>query len=108
MSKYRRLGLETYGDKCEICGFSIVEVHHIDYQEHQEVEDYIRYLSKNNHDVSKLVEEAKELGYLNWDGHQLSKDDRSENLAVLCPNCHRFIHRLNVGKKILRVLDKRK
>jgi hypothetical protein len=105
---YREDGLATYGDKCEICTYAITEVHHIDYQEHQEVEDYLRYLSKHGNNITNLVKEAKEQGYLYWDGHQLSKDDRSTNLAVLCSNCHSLIHRMDVGKKLLKVLNKRR
>ena len=105
---YRQDALTTYGNKCEICANSIVEVHHIDYQEHQELEDTIRYLNKNNNDISETIKEAKNSGYLFWDGYQLSKDDRTTNLSVLCCNCHTLIHRINVGKKLLRVLSKRR
>jgi len=27
-SEYRERGLSTYGCKCEICGYGLVEVHH--------------------------------------------------------------------------------
>lgn len=104
---YREDGIGVYGDKCELCGHGLVEVHHIDYQEHQEIEDMLRYLSKYGNDITELLAEAKSKGYLYWSGHQLSKDDLTRNLSVLCPNCHTLVHRVNMGKKLLRVLPKR-
>lgn len=105
---YRETALMTYGSKCEICTYGIVEVHHIAYQEHQEVEDYIRYLAKNGNDISIELEKARALGFLFWDGRQLDKDDRSTNLSCLCSNCHYLIHLMNVGLKLLKAIPKRK
>jgi hypothetical protein len=105
---YRLTGLETYGYRCEICGHSLVEVHHIDYQEQQQLESLIRKAAKAGEDLTKLLELAKNAGYEEWDSNQLSKNDRSTNLAVLCGNCHSLIHRLDVGKKLLKVLERRR
>lgn len=107
-SEYREAGLQAYGDRCEICGYHIVEVHHIDYQEHQAVEDKIRAAVRKKKDITKLLEEAAALGYLFWDGRQLSKDNRSTNLAVICPNCHSLIHLMDVGMKLKKALPPRK
>jgi hypothetical protein len=101
---YRQAGLETYGHKCEICGYSIVEVHHINYQEHQAIENKLR----KTDNPESLLEKAREMNFTDWDGHQLSKDNRSTNLAVLCGNCHSLIHRLDVGMNLIKVLDRRK
>ena len=105
MKDYRDIGIETYGDKCEICSHSLVEVHHINYQEQWNIE---RRLRKDFNNRDQLLKEARSLGFLKWDGNQLSKDDRSTNLAVLCGNCHTLIHKLDVGLNILKVLSKRK
>ncbi len=107
---YRDIGIRVYGNKCEICSYSIIEVHHIDYHRHQEYEDNIRKASKmRDYDLlEKLIEEAKECGFLEWKGNQLSKDDRSTNLSVLCGNCHSLIHALDSGVNLLNVLSERK
>lgn len=105
---YRQLGLESYGYKCEICGHSLVEVHHISYQEQWEMEKKLREATKQKRNITKLLEEAKEKGFLQWDDNQLSKDNRSTNLSVLCGNCHTLIHQLDVGMNIIKVLDRRK
>lgn len=107
-AEYRETGLSTYGDRCEICGFHIVEVHHIDYQEHQKVENKIRTAVKKKQNITKLLEEAADLGYLYWDGNQLSKDNRSTNLSVLCPNCHTLVHRIDAGMKLKGAIPPRK
>lgn len=105
---YRETAIATYGTKCEICTYGIVEVHHIGYQEHQETEDYIRYLFKNGNDISVELAKAYALGFLKWDGNQLSKDDRSTNLSCLCSNCHYLIHLMNVGLRLLKAIPERK
>lgn len=104
---YRQLGLETYGYKCEICSYSIVEIHHISYKEQWDLEKKLRK-EKELEEILELLKRARELGFLNWDGKQLSKDDRSTNLSVLCGNCHSLIHRLDVGMNLLKVIDRRK
>jgi predicted restriction endonuclease len=44
---YRKAALEKYGEACEICGHrTSLEVHHIDYQEHQAVEDELKKSQK--------------------------------------------------------------
>lgn len=107
---YRDIGIEMYGSQCEICSHGIVEVHHIDYHKHQEFENRMRKAVKmRDYDLlEQLLEKAKECGFLEWDGEQLSKDDRSTNLAVLCSNCHSLIHGLDVGVNLLNVLNRRK
>lgn len=105
---YREIGLETYGHKCELCGYSIVEVHHINYQLHDQWEKKIRDMVKSHQDVADLLEMAKGLGFLDWDGHDLAKDNRSTNLSVLCGNCHSLIHLLDAGMKLLNALTPRK
>jgi len=106
--EYRERGLNTYGNKCEICGYGLVEVHHLDYQEHQEVEDRLRKAVKKNEDITELLAEARKKGYLFWDGRQLEKDNRSTNLSVLCGNCHTLVHRIDCGLKLLKALPPRK
>lgn len=105
---YRSTGLNTYGNRCEICGHSQVEVHHIDYQEQQQLEKTIRKAAKAGEDLTKLLELAKKEGYEEWDGNQLSKNNRSTNLAILCGNCHSLIHRLDAGMKLLKVIERRR
>jgi hypothetical protein len=107
---YRQLALETYGDRCEICGFrGAVEVHHIDYHLHDEWEKKIRHAKKTNaENFEELLEQAKELGFMYFEDNQLGKDNRSTNLAVLCPNCHALVHALDAGTKLLKILPKRK
>ncbi|QDP42813.1 hypothetical protein HWC53_gp029 [Bacillus phage vB_BmeM-Goe8] len=105
---YRHVGIEAYGDRCEICGYHIVEVHHIDYQEHQAMENKIRAAVKNNEDITELLEEAAKQGWVGWDGHQLEKATQAKSLSVLCPNCHTLVHRIDCGMKILGALTPRK
>lgn len=105
---YRDIGIETYGDRCEICGYGIVEVHHIDYQRHQLMENALRASTKRGEDISLILGNAHGMGFLEWDGHQLSKDDRTTNLSVLCPSCHTLMHTLDASIKLLRAIPKRK
>lgn len=106
---YRQLGLETYGYKCEICSYSIVEVHHINYKEQWDIENKLRKEQRLDR-ADALLKLAKELGFseYNFKTKQLAKDDSSTNLAVLCGNCHSLIHRLDVGMNLLKVIDRRK
>lgn len=104
---YREIGLETYGHNCEICGYSIVEVHHVNYPLHDAWEKKIRDAVKNKQDITGLLAEAKKLGYLSWDGHDLDKDNRSTNLSVLCGNCHNLVHLFDAGLKLLKAIPKR-
>jgi hypothetical protein len=109
---YREIGLKTYGAACEICGQrSPIEVHHINYQEHQEWEDMLRQKVKSNLNpklLDGLVEQAKSKGFLYWDGKNLSKDDRSTNLSVLCSNHHSLVHTIDAGMNLLNALPERK
>lgn len=108
---YRQVGIETYGDRCEICGYaSIIEVHHTHYQEHQALEDRIRRAYRNNMDISLLLEEAKGQGWLFFDKKtlQLDKGHQPSLLSVLCGNCHSLIHKMDVGLKLLKALKPRK
>jgi hypothetical protein len=109
---YRQTALEKYGEACEICGHrTSLEVHHIDYQEHQAMENKLRAALKHiEPELNQLIEEAKTAGYDEFDkeARSLSKNDDSHNTSVLCGNCHSLIHALDSGKKILRVLKERK
>jgi hypothetical protein len=89
---YVEIGHKTYGTKCEWvgCGWDAAQtdVHHINYQQHQAEEDEARG-SKGEH-------------------FQLPKDNNSTNLAVLCPNHHRFVHARDLGMDILKYIPIRK
>jgi len=90
---YVETGRKTYGTSCEWigCGWDAApcDVHHINYQAHQEQED----------------EERATKGSTSF---QLPKDGTSKNLAVLCPNHHRFLHRIDLGLKVLDYIPPRK
>jgi hypothetical protein len=105
---YREIGLNAYGNKCEMCGFSLVEVHHVDYKLHQDMENALRLALKRGQDTYELLQKAKTLGFLEWDGHDLSKDNRSTNLSVLCPNHHTLVHTADLGLALLKLIPKRK
>jgi hypothetical protein len=108
---YRDVGLDTYGNRCELCGYaSCVEVHHTHYQEHQELEDKIRAAFKAGKDISSLVEEAKAQGWMYFDKKtlQLDKGNAPKLLSVLCGNCHSLIHKMDVGLKLLKAISPRK
>lgn len=108
---YRDVGLETYGNRCEICGYAaIVEVHHTHYQEHQDLEDQIRKDFKAGKDISSLLEEAKAQGWTYFDKktQQLDKGNLPKLLSVLCGNCHSLVHKMDVGLKLLKALPERK
>jgi predicted HNH restriction endonuclease len=103
---YREAALKTYGEACELCGHrTSLEIHHINYQEHQEVEDELRYYPTETN-----INNAKEQGfdYYNPKTKQLSKDDSTTNLSVLCGNCHSLCHLIDYGKNILKALKERK
>lgn len=106
---YRKSAIAVYGEACEICGHrTSLEVHHIDYQEHQEIENKIRKASRDNHPSFKsLVSQAKAMGYDEFEFGQLSKNDDTENTSVLCGNCHGLMHCMDVGKKVLKALKPR-
>lgn len=109
---YRDIGIETYGDRCEICGYaSCVEVHHIYYQEHQEVETLMRAYAKKGHEIpDELMTIARNKGWMTFDKKTLQLDRGKEPhlLSVLCGNCHALIHKMDVGPKLLKAIKKRK
>ena len=109
--KYREAALLTYGDTCELCGHRVcVEVHHIDYIEHQVMEQELRNAQKAGQLTNDLLLKAKNLGYDFYDvvTKQLSKNDSTLNTSVLCGNCHSQCHLIDYGKKILRALKPRR
>lgn len=106
---YRKSALLMYGESCEICGHrTSLEVHHLNYQEQQEIEDTLRYQQKYNHpEITETLKEAKAMGFVEWKNNQLSKDDSTKNLSVLCGNCHGLVHTVNMGMKLIRALKTR-
>ena len=44
----------------------------------------------------------------NKETKQLEKNNQSKNLAVLCPNHHRYVHYVDMGVAILNYLPPRK
>jgi hypothetical protein len=109
---YHENALKTYGESCEICGFrSCLEVHHINYQEHQAAENMLRGFKKARKEIPESVLKGMKTGgwdYFDPKTEQLSKDDSTTNLSVLCGNCHSLMHKLDVGMKLLNVLKERK
>ena|SRR5437763_9691184 len=107
---YRKSALRTYGEACEICGHrTSLEVHHIDYQEHQTTEDELRIANQYGYDLKPILERAKQQGYDEFDAkkNQLTKNDSTENTSVLCGNCHSFLHLVDYGKKLLNAIKPR-
>lgn len=109
---YRDVALTVYGNSCELCGLRMsLEVHHIDYKEHQQFEDLLRHqLKYDTMGFSKTMTEAKKLGYDIFDSNsrQLTKNDDPKNLSVLCSNCHWLCHAVDYGKSLLKVIPPRK
>jgi predicted HNH restriction endonuclease len=105
---YRQAALKTYGDKCEICGHSQVEVHHIDYQEQWDMEGKARAAEKDRAALNGILVAARAMGYIKYERGQLSKNDSTKNLSVLCGNCHGLVHKMDVGMRLLKVLKTRK
>jgi hypothetical protein len=108
---YRDVGLQTYGNRCEICGYGVcLEVHHTHYQEHQDLEDQIRAAFKAGKDITSLLDEAKAQGWTYFDKKtlQLDKGNQPNLLSVLCGNCHSLVHKMDVGLKLLKALSPRK
>jgi len=107
---YRKSALRTYGEACEICGHrTSLEVHHIDYQEHQAMEETLRNYQKSGELTTDILNHAKLLGYDFYDVvlRQLSKNDDTANTSVLCGNCHSFLHLVDYGKKLLNAIKPR-
>lgn len=108
---YRNSALNTYGDSCELCGHrTSLEVHHINYQEQWDIERKIRSAEKKSqlNLVNELIDTAKSMGFDEYKDGQLSKDDSTTNLSVLCGNCHSLVHLIDVGLKLLRALKPRR
>jgi hypothetical protein len=109
---YRQVGIESYGDRCEICGYSsIVEVHHVYYQEHQAMEDVMRGLIKAGKEIPDSIKQAAlEHGWNTFDKKtlQLDKGNAPHLLSCLCGNCHALIHKMDVGLKLLKAIKPRK
>ena len=116
LKDYSDIAKKIYGTICEYqnCGWSDAQcdVHHINYQEQHYFEKKIRKDIKENNQnkANESIIQAKEKGFLFFDYKkmQLSKDDRSNNLTVLCPNHHRFVHSIDMGMDILHRIPKRK
>lgn len=100
---YSEIAARVYGTKCEWagCGWDEAgcDVHHIDYQEHQNIENALR--------AGVSITYPEKFGVL-IDG-QLPKNDSSDNLTVLCPNHHRYVHHTDLGLEVLKYIpDRRK
>lgn len=113
---YREIAIEAYGNQCEFEGCdwseSNCDVHHINYRDQQALEKEIRK-SKKALDTARyhiLLEYARSRGFYTFDEEsaQLSKDDSVHNLAVLCPNHHRYVHDKDLGNNILKYIPERK
>jgi len=113
---YREIAIEAYGENCEFQGCdwkeSNCDVHHINYRDQQAMEKEIRK-SKKAMDTARyhiLLEYAKFRGFNCFDEKtgQLEKDDSVNNLAVLCPNHHRYVHDKDLGSEILKYIPERK
>jgi hypothetical protein len=104
---YRKSALRTYGEACEICGHrTSLEIHHIDYQEHQKMEDTIRSY-EGDALQAEMILKAKDRGYDEYKNGQLSKNDDTGNASVLCGNCHSFLHLVDYGKLLLNAIKPR-
>jgi hypothetical protein len=105
---YRKSALRTYGEACEICGHrTSLEIHHIDYQEHQRWEDKLKRMEKDGLPLTTTLEMAKVQGYDEYKNGQLSKNDDTGNTSVLCGNCHSFLHLVDYGKLLLNAIKPR-
>jgi hypothetical protein len=113
---YAELAKHHYGECCEYesCGWSesVCDVHHINYKLQWDLENKIRDAHKNNdfEQAKMWVDAALSKGFrkFNIKKMQLEKDDRLHNLAVLCPNHHRYVHKEDMGMTILSKIPKRK
>ncbi len=116
IKKYAILGMQTYGSQCEFggCGWkeATCDVHHINYQEQQDIEKRIRSSVKESNVelTNQLILEANQKGFLffDYESMDLEKDHRSINLAILCPNHHRYVHHIDMGMDILKKIPPRK
>lgn len=113
---YSETARHTYGNKCEWigCGWNAdtCDVHHINYQEQQTLEDALRlaYRTANMSMIALYEKRREEMGFKSYNIRtgQLPKDDDSKNLAVLCPNHHRYLHGKDLGMEVLKYIPARK
>lgn len=107
---YAALAKKIYGEACELCGWSRAscDAHHIDYQEHLAHERAMRQAIGNPAVLERLQQEAFAQGWGYFAHGRLPKNDNPRNLAVLCPNCHRWVHDFNIGKDLLDMLPPRR
>lgn len=116
MPDYSDDAKKVYGNACEFdgCGWqeASCDVHHINYDEQQGIEVLIRQAlkKKDNVKAEQLIKQAKDKGFLSFDKKtmELDKDNRTTNLAVLCPNHHRYTHFKDLKMSILNHLPPRK
>lgn len=111
---YSEKAKKSYGKVCEFdgCGWSLsCDVHHINYQEIEALESryqdamHMKWFEK----MDELTEIAKEKGFSHFDLRgNLKKDDRLNNLTVVCPNHHRYIHHYDMGISVLSHIPNRK
>lgn len=98
---YSEVATRTYGKRCEWigCGWDEAgcDVHHLDYQEHNTLETSLR-----------RGEEQETGKYGIFIDGQLPKNDSSDNLSVLCPNHHRFVHHADLGLTVLDYIPPRR
>lgn len=110
---YSEKGKKTYGIGCEFddCGWDVCcDVHHVNYQEIEVLENayqdamHLKLFEKMDH----LTHLAFEKGFGTFDLRgNLKKDDRVQNLMVVCPNHHRYIHHYDLGLLALKHVKKR-
>jgi hypothetical protein len=113
---YSRDGKNAYGELCEWigCGWNqaTCDTHHIDYEVHQEIENNIRayYMMEDDEHFEYMLDLARRLGYgeYNQKTRQLPKNDSISNLAILCPNHHRYVHHHNLSMDLLEYIPRRK
>jgi hypothetical protein len=115
LKDYSEIGKRKYGEKCEWkdCGWNeaTCDVHHINYEFQQKLEEKIRdaYKQKKSNLFMELIQVAHDSGFRSFDKKtlQLGKCDMTHNLAVLCPNHHRYVHQKNISMDILKQIPKR-
>jgi hypothetical protein len=115
LKDYSTIGKRKYGEKCEWknCGWddATCDVHHINYEYQQKLENRIReaYKSNKTNIYIELIQIAHDSGFRDFDKKklQLAKCDMTHNLAVLCPNHHRYVHEHKISMDILKYIPKR-
>lgn len=116
IQSYTKDAREVYGESCEFigCGWNAetCDTHHIDYQEHQALENEMRKALKDedNTYLASLQAQAfaRNYGEFNTKTRQLPKNDSTVNLSILCPNHHRYVHGKDLGMRILDYIPVRK